>query len=123
MKKSARVTLVLVSSLAATFMNGCGGSDDGGDWVEAKRCVDNHDVVVEDRLCEQPAEQRGSHSTAHHVYRYYYGGGGYHPGDLAYGGGHIPRQGTNYINSSRVPRGGFGSTGKAFVSRGGSISS
>lgn len=100
-------------------MNGCGGSDDG-DWVEAKRCVDANDMVVEDRLCDQPSH---SGSSTHHVYRHYYGGGGYYPGEVAYGGSQVPRQGANYVNSSRVPRGGFGSTGKAFVSRGGSISS
>lgn len=123
MKKSARVTLVFVSSLAAAFMNGCGGSDDG-DWVEAKRCVDNNDVVVEDRLCDTSSQSSGTRSSTHHIYRHYYGGGGYYPGEVAYGGSHAPRQGTSYVNSSRVPRGGFGSTGKAFVSRsGGSISS
>lgn len=120
MRKSARVTLVLLSSLAAAFLNGCGGSDDDGDWVEAKRCVDNNNVVVEDRLCEQPGTSR---SSTTHYYRHYYGGGGYYPGDTAYGGNYQARQGANYVNSSRVPRGGFGSTGKAFVSRGGSISS
>ena len=44
MKKSAKVTVALLSSFAAAIMNGC---DDGGDWVEAKRCVDNDNVVVE----------------------------------------------------------------------------
>lgn len=119
MKKSTRVTLVFLSSLAAAFMNGCGGSDDG-DWVEAKRCVDNNDKVVEDQFCDQPAQ---SHSSTTHYYRHYYGGSGYYPGDVAYGGGYQARQGASYVSSSRVPRGGFGSTGKAFVSRGGSISS
>lgn len=115
MKKSAKVSLVFLSSFAAAVMNGCGGDDDG-DWVEAKRCVDNNNVVVEDRLCETSGPHR-------HYYSHYYGGHGYYMGDRAYGGGNVTKSGVNYTNANRVPRGGFSSTGKAFVSRGGSISS
>lgn len=112
MKKSARVSLAFLSSLAATFVGGC---DDGGDWVEAKRCVDGNSVVVEDRLCEQPAR------SGPLFYRHYYGGGGYYPGDVAHGGAWTPRGGVQYLEPSRVPRGGFGTTGRAFVSRSGAI--
>jgi len=115
MRKSAKVTLAFLSSFAAAVMNGC-DSDHGGDWVEAKRCVDNNNVVVEDRLCESDGPNR-------HYYSHYYGGHGYHMGDPAYGGGRIAQPGVKYTNPSHVPRGGFGSTGKAFVSRGGSIGS
>jgi hypothetical protein len=120
MKKSARVSLVFLSSFAAAVMNGCGGDDDGN-WVEAKRCVDNNNVVVEDRLCDDQARSGSGHVGRYHSY--YYGGHGYYAGDRAYGGGTVAQPGVNYTNASRVPRGGFGSTGKAFVSRGGSISS
>lgn len=103
--------MTLLSSLAAAFVSGC---DDGGDWVEARRCADANGVVVEDRLCDQSTAARGPV-----FYRHYYGGGGYYPGDVVYGGGWTPRGGTQYVDTSRVPRGGFGATGRAFVSRGG----
>jgi len=118
MKKSAQITVAFLSSFAAAVMNSCG--DDGGDWVEAKRCVNNDNVVVEDRWCEQTA---GSHGHGGGFYSHYYGGRGYYPGDVVTGGGRVPQGGVNYQSPSKVPRGGFGSTGKAFVSRGGSMSS
>jgi hypothetical protein len=117
MKKSAKVTVALLSSFAAAIMNGC---DDGGDWVEAKRCVDNDNVVVEDRWCEQ-TNSSGVRGGGFHSY--YYGGRGYYPGDVASGGGRVPQGGVSYRSSSSIPRGGFGANGKTFVSRGGSISS
>src|SRR5580765_4756364 len=110
MRRSAKVTLMFLSSFAAAVMNGC-DKDDGGDWVEAKRCVDNNNVVVDDRLCESSGSQG-------HFYSHYYGGHGYYLGDRAYGGGRVAQSGVNYVSPSRVARGGFGSTGKAFVSHG-----
>lgn len=119
MKRSAKVTVAFLSSFAAAVMNSCG---DDGDWVEAKRCVDSNNVVAEDRMCEQPPQSStGTHGRVYHSY--YYGGRGYYPGDVVSGGGHAPQSGVNYRSTSSMPRGGFGSTGKAFVSRGGSISS
>lgn len=120
MKKSAKVTLAFLSSFAAAVMNGCDSDNDkGGDWVEAKRCVDQNNVVVEDRLCDETTRRGGGHGGYYH----YYGGRGYYPGDIATGGGRVGQPGVSYRNPSQVPRGGFGSTGKAFVSRGGSIGS
>ncbi|MGH7816296.1 MAG: hypothetical protein ACREOR_02810 [Candidatus Binatia bacterium] len=118
MKKSAKVTLAFLSSFAAAVMNGC-DSNDSGDWVEAKRCVDHNTVVVEDRLCDETIGRGGGHGGYYH----YYGGRGYYPGDIATGGGRIGQPGVSYRSPSQVARGGFGSTGKAFVSRGGSIGS
>ncbi len=115
MKKSAQVSLIFLSSFAAAVMNGC-DSNDGGDWVEAKRCVDNNNVVVEDRMCDEPSGRSGGHGS----HFFYYGGRGYYPGNIASGGGRVPQGGVRYESPSRVPRGGFGSTGKAFVSRAGS---
>lgn len=112
MKKSRRVHLAFLSSLAAALVSGC---DDGGDWVEAKRCVDPNNVVVEDRLCNQ-SPARGSL-----FYRHYYGGLGHYPGEIVSGGTWTPLGGTRYIDAGRVPRGGFGATGRAFVSRSGGI--
>ena len=113
MKKSAKVTLAFLSSFAAAVMNGC-DKDEGGDWVEAKRCVDNNNVVVEDQLCNNPG-------PASHYYSHYYGGHGYYVGDRAYGGGRVARSGVTYASPSHIARGGFGATGRAFVSHGGSI--
>jgi len=110
MKKSAKVTLAFLSSFAAAVMNGC-DSDKDGDWVEAKRCVDNNNVVVEDRLCETSGPQS-------HFYSHYYGGHGYYLGDRAYGGGRVAQSGVSYASPSHIARGGFGSTGRAFVSSG-----
>ncbi len=115
MKKSAKVTLAFLSSLAAAVMNGC-DSNDGGDWVEAKRCVDHDNLVVDNELCEGDGPNR-------RLYSHYYGGHGYYWGDRAYGGGRVPQPGVNYANPSHVPRGGFGSTGRAFVSHSSSIGS
>lgn len=115
MKKSSKVTVTFLSSFAAAMMNGCG---DDGDWVEAKRCVDNNNVVVEDRWCEQTSNS-GAHGAGYHSY--YYGGRGYYPGEIVSGGGRVPQGGVSYRSASSIPRGGFGATGKAFVSRSGSI--
>ena len=111
MKKSAKVTLAFLSSFAATVMNGC-DNDKDGDWVEAKRCVDHNNVVVEDRMCE-------ASGPASHYHSYYYGGHGYYMGERAYGGGRVAQSGVTYASPSHISRGGFGSTGKAFVSSGG----
>jgi|SRR5215470_2149022 len=103
MKKSARVTLTFLSSFAALAIQAC---ENDSDWVEARRCVDNNYVVVEDRLCDENA---GGH------YHHYYGGHGYYPGQTVYGGSSRPNPNVRYESPSRIARGGFGSTGRAFV--------
>lgn len=111
MKKSAKVTVTFLSSFAAAVMNSC---DHDGDWVEAKRCINPDNVVVEDQRCEDQARP-GGHFGGYH---YYYGGRGYYPGDVVSGGGRTPAEGVGYESPSRIARGGFGSTGKAFISHG-----
>ena len=100
-------------------MNSC---DKGGDWVEAKRCVNRDNLVVEDRWCEDQSTSAGGHGGGG-FYHHYYGGRGYYPGDVASGGSRVPQEGIRYESPGRIARGGFGSTGRAFVSRGGSIGS
>jgi hypothetical protein len=112
MKKSAKINLLFLSSFAAAVLEGCGGGD--GDWVEAKRCADDNNIVVEDRWCEEGGAT-GATGTTGPRYRYYYGGHGYYVGDRAYGGSRVAQPDVNYMSPSRIPRGGFGSTGKAFV--------
>ena len=111
MRRSAKVTLMFLSSFAAAVMNGC-DKDDGGDWVEAKRCVDNNNVVVDDRFCEI------SRLPGRFLLALLWRPTVIILGDRAYGGGRVAQSGVNYVSPSRVPRGGFGSTGKAFVSHG-----
>ncbi len=122
MKKSSHVSVIFLSSFAAAIMTGCGDDGDWSEahWVEAKRCVDNHNIVVEDRLCDETSSSRGG---SHGGHSFYYGGRGYYPGEVASGGGRVPQGGVRYASTSQIPRGGFGSTGKAFVSRGGLIGS
>ena len=110
MRRSAKVTLMFLSSFATAVVNGC-DKDEGGDWVEAKRCVDNNNIVVDESFCKSS----GPHT---HYYSHYYGGHGYYLGDRAYGGGRVAQSGVSYVSPSRVPRGGFGPTGKAFMSHG-----
>jgi len=120
MKKSAKVTVAFLSFIAAAVINGC-NNDGAGDWVEAKRCANNNNVVVEDSWCQDPAPSLSRTGGGFHSY--YYCGRGDYPGDLVSGGGHVPQGGVSYQSAGRVPSSSFGSTGKAFVSRGRSISS
>ena len=77
---------------------------------QVKRCVDAHDVVVDDSFCAtQPQPQPNPNGGGYYPspFRYYYGGGGgYYPGSIATGGGYVPSAGVSYTTS----RGGFGSS-------------
>src|SRR5258706_6208380 len=110
MKKSAKVTLAFLSSFAAATMNGC-DNDNDGDWVEAKRCVDNNNVVVEDRMCE-------ASGPASHYHSYYYGGHGYYMDERAYGGGRVAPSRVTYAHPSHISPGGFAPPRQALLSPG-----
>lgn len=76
-----------------------------------QRCVDAHNVVVEDSFCEkqqaQPSNNNGNYPNGIGFYRWYYGGtGNYYPGSFATGGGYAPASGFAYATS----RGGFGTS-------------
>jgi hypothetical protein len=79
-----------------------------------QRCVDEHNVVVDDSLCnaQQPNTQQqhnGGVGFFPMPYRWYYGGwGGYSRGTVIGGGSYAPAAGHSY--SSSTERGGFGST-------------
>jgi hypothetical protein len=80
---------------------------------QMKRCVDDHNVVVDSSFCENQPNQPGQQNNNNYhppfpgIYRYYYGGsGGYYPGSTAVGGGLVPSAGVSYSTS----RGGFGSS-------------
>jgi hypothetical protein len=105
MKRSTNVSAPLLASAAVAFLAGCRHH-------EMKRCVDDHNVVVDDSLCEAQQNQQQQHPAGggypgYFPYHYYYGGyGGFGRGSLASGGSTTPRAGVSYSTS----RGGFGST-------------
>jgi len=102
MKRSTQVAAPLLATAALSLLTACRQE-------QMKRCVDEHNVVVDESLCEgQPGQQNNNY---YHplggggFYRYYYGGGGtYFPGSVATGGGYAPSAGFSYATS----RGGFG---------------
>jgi hypothetical protein len=83
---------------------------------QMKRCVDDHNVVVDNSFCDNQANQQNQpnqpnnnyyHPVVPVFYHYYYGGtGGFYPGSIATGGGFTPAPGVSYSTS----RGGFGGT-------------
>lgn len=105
MKRSTNVTAPLLASAALSLLAGCRHQ-------EMKRCVDDHNVVVDNSLCEAQQNQNqqrpaGSGYPGYWPYHYYYGGyGGFGLGSVANGGSATPRAGASYSTS----RGGFGST-------------
>jgi len=100
MKRSVQVTAPLLASAALALLTGC--------RQPMKRCVDDHNVVVDDGLCEaQQSQQHYGGGTGYYPYHYYYGGsGGFGRGSFATGGSTAPKAGVSYSTS----RGGFGST-------------
>jgi len=77
-----------------------------------KRCVDEHNVVVDDSYCRvQDSQQNNNydHGSGFGFYRYYYGGGGgFTSGSVVSGGGFSPAAGHSY--ASPTTRGGLGSS-------------
>lgn len=103
MKRSKHVAAPLLASAALSMLVGCREA-------QMQRCVNEHNVVVEDAFCKnQPPQQNNNnyHPGGAGFYRYYYGGvGGYYLGSVVTGGGFAPVSGASYSTS----RGGFGST-------------
>jgi hypothetical protein len=108
MKRSKHVAAPLLASAALTMLTACRKP-------EMQRCVDEHNVVVDDSLCGNQAGQQNNNyyhpggGIYPSPFRWYYGGyGGYGPGTVVGGGGFAPISGHAY--SSSTTRGGFGST-------------
>jgi hypothetical protein len=101
MKRSTHVAAPLLASAALTLLTGCRQE-------QMQRCVDEHNVVVDDSFCQN--QQGQNNNNFYHppgLYRYYYGGTGtYYPGSIATGGSYTPTPGFGYATS----RGGFGSS-------------
>jgi hypothetical protein len=75
-----------------------------------QRCVDEHNNVVDDSLCQNQPNQSQQRPDGHGgfipFYSYYYGGwGGYGLGTQVGGGSYAPTPGRSYTT-----RGGFGSS-------------
>ena len=104
-KKSTSVAAPLLASVALAFLAGCRSK-------EMKRCVDEHNTVVDDSLCAaQKQQQQPNPGGGFYPYpfRWYYGGwGGYSRGSSVGGGGFVAAPGHSY--ASPTSRGGFGST-------------
>jgi hypothetical protein len=104
MKRSTHVAAPLLASAALAMLAGC-------KQMQMKRCVDEHNVVVDDSFCEnQPGQQDNNYyhpPPGMGFFRWYYGGTGtYYPGSIVSGGGYAPAAGYSYATS----RGGFGSS-------------
>jgi hypothetical protein len=102
MKRSKHVAAPLLASAALAMLTGCR-------QAQMKRCVDEHNVVVDESLCE--AQQGQQNNNNYHPgiggFHYYYGGNGtYFPGSTVSGGSFTPSAGYSYATS----RGGFGSS-------------
>jgi hypothetical protein len=105
-KKSNSVAAPLLASAALAMLAGC-------KQQQMKRCVDEHNTVVDNSFCDtqqnQPNQPNNNyyHPVVPVFYHYYYGGtGGFYPGSIATGGGFTPAPGVSYSTS----RGGFGHT-------------
>jgi hypothetical protein len=104
-KRSSSVAAPLLASAALALLSGC-------KQPEMKRCVDEHNTVVDDSLCNAQQQAKQPNPTGGFYfspYRWYYGGwGGYGRGTTVGGGGYVPAIGHSY--SSSTTRGGFGSS-------------
>jgi len=114
-RRSQKIDLKLVTLVAsAAVLNQCGSRAYHRDW---QQCVDQNNVVVEDRLCDQP--QPISPSPFYH-YHWLYSPSPFGRGATVIGGYNSPRPNMSIARSSsasaaEIARGGFGSSagGKA----------
>jgi hypothetical protein len=118
-----KIVTPLLAAAAVSILAGCRPK-------EMQRCVDEHDNVVDDKLCanlpqnavQQRPDGHGGFFPLILPYRYYYGGGGgYRAGSRVFGGGYQPQPGRDYHNATGsrysggggffrgITRGGFGS--------------
>src|SRR5258708_6393049 len=105
MKRSTQVTAPLLPAPALSLLTGCRRP-------EMQRCVDEHNNVVDDSLCNNQPNQPQQRPDGHggfipfFPYHYYYGGwGGYGLGSQVGGGSYSPTPGRSYTSP-----GGFGSS-------------
>jgi hypothetical protein len=104
-KKSRHIEIGFVSMVAAAALAGCHSQAlYHRDW---QQCVDQNNVVVDDRYCDQP------HPVAAPLFFYHwlYTPRPYFRGETVFGGFETPRPNMAVArSSSSVSRGGFGSS-------------
>ncbi len=108
MRRSAQVAAPLLAAAALAINTGCRKP-------EMQRCVDEHNVVVDDKLCANlPPGQQGTQQGIQQQrpdghggfipfifpYHYYYGGlGGYALGSMVSGGSYTPSPNRSYATA------------------------
>ena len=118
-RRSRKVEIGFVAVVASAALAGCDSQRAfHRDW---QQCVDRNNLVVEDRLCNQPVAPSGGHVPGYFPGYYYwlYSSRPFYRGDTVIGGYNAPRPNMEVARSSTSARGGFGSSAHA----GGSVSS
>ena len=107
MKKSNSVQITLLAA-TALISTGCSRN-------QLQRCVDPNGIVVDDRRCDEGHAPYGGGGSggAYPYYRWYYGGRGYSPGEVAGEGSFEPAANVPVVRASSpegisIIRGGFG---------------
>lgn len=120
MHRAAKLVTPLLAAAAVSILTGCRPK-------EMQRCVDEHNNVVADNLCNGQSQQRVEQRSDGHggffpffipMYRPYFGGYGGGIGSSVGGGSYAPVPGHSYSapgkgffgSSGSVTRGGFGSS-------------
>jgi len=106
MKKSSKVTLTILTAAAAAAIAGC----DSATQAQVQRCVDEHNVMVDERNCYAPTGggYGGSGYYSPSRYRWVYGGnGGYTPGSVVYGASNFPESGLGTVRASELASHGY----------------
>jgi|SRR5579883_728929 len=102
-RRSRNIEIGFVSLVAAAALTGCDpNAAYHRDW---QHCIDQNNVVVEDRYCDQ----RG-YSGGPHFYHWWYAPRPYYPGETMTGGYAAPRPSMEVARASGVSRGGFGAS-------------
>lgn len=105
-RRSRSVEIGFVAIVASAALSGCNQEQAyHRDW---QQCVDQNNVVVEDRLCDQPVNPGVGYPS--HYYHWLYTPRPYYTGDTIFGGSPTPRQNMEVARSSSAVRGGFGSS-------------
>ena len=102
-RRSKNIEIGFVSLVAAAALSGCNPTAAyHRDW---QQCVDQNNVVVDDRLCD------GSmHSSGPHFYHWWYSSRPYYGGETVSGGYAAPRPNMQVARAAGISRGGFGSS-------------
>jgi hypothetical protein len=115
-KRSKSVDIGFVSFVAAAALAGCNPQQAyHRDW---QQCVDQNNVVVDDRYCDTPTYPRSGGGPGGYYYHWLYSSRPYYRGDTVLAGYAAPRPSMEVARSSsasasEIARGGFGSSAHA----------